>query len=1461
MREILRLTLLGTPQIMLGNQRLTGFATQKAQALLFYLAVTTPIGATQAALHSRETLAALLWGEMTDGQARQNLRTVLPDLRRLVGDHVRVERQTIAFDPTSVHWLDVAVLRQGLTTGRSPLDLTMQQAAIELYQGEFLHGFYVRNAPTFEAWVLAQREQLHALVVNALAGLVNEYTQRGDAPAALAANHRLLGLEPWSEPAHRQQMALLAQTGERSAALAQYELCQRILATEFSIEPLAETKALYEQIRAGASRRQENAVAPAPPAAQRSKFKNQNQAEQTDAELRLQTSGLPPQVTGHNLPPRTKLYGRQLELARLQKWVDEDGCQMVGIFGIGGQGKTALAAAFAHTLTALTPQAEQGVFPSSPEGEQRVRFQRIIWQSLVNAPPLAEVMQEWFYVLSNQTVTSLPTSLDQQCSQLLGYLDRQRCLLVLDNLESILQGEGRGGYYRPGYEAYGQLFRCLVEGNHQSCLLLTSRERPQDFTHLEEDTPTVRFLTLAGLPSDAGQAKLKARGVVGAPQDLAALVQQYSGNPLALKLVAETVQSLFAGDIAAFLQAQTFVFDDIRDVLDQQFARLTPLERELMVWLAIVREPVSYTTLRNLLAHPPAPRVVLEAVRSLQRRLLLETYEEGFGLQNVVLEYITDRLIENIVRELEDDKAQPLRVEARRKEQVTADKTEAAIGEPTARHTQPSYLNRYALVLAQAKDYVRASQTRLLLQPIGQHLLTHRGERGAEQQLQSVLTHLHTAPVPGYAAANLLHLLVQLGMDLRGYDFSRLAVWRAYLRGVALAQVNFTEADLTGTIFTEPLGRIFALAFSPDGQYLAAGSREGTIHLWRAADQHLVQVLHAHHNSICGLAFYQRPSATGETQLWLASASEDETVGLWQVSGGAEQRWHGQQLHGHQGCVISVSFSADGQYLASVDMAGVVLVGEVVTGRLIQRFSAYPPVFRAVAFSPDGQMLAIGSSDGLVRLWPVMRGTPNSGPDELSPLPPSLVLAGHEERMASVAFHPDGQMLVSGDRAGRICLWSLPQGLLQQRWETAHGIVYALAFSPDGQILASSHGHYAVCLWELREPAGRGQLRHTLVGHTHNIWSLAFHPRPEGTRHILTSSGADQMVRLWDVQTGQALNTLRGHQYALSDAALSSDGQLLAGVGNDQMIHLWSLQGSHSATTHRALSGHRGLLHTVALSADGQTLASAGRDPAIYIWDVANGQLCQTLYGHTRDIYRVAFHPNQDWLASASADGTVRLWDWRSGQLLVTLASGATMVYAVAFSPDGRTLASAGVGHTIRFWDMTQPHHPELVTERKIVQDVSELEIVTVAFSRDGDRLACGSTNLVHLWDQHGGEPVQLHRHSGWVMALAFSPDGTTLASASEDRTIALWDVVNGTLRRVLTGHTEGVYNVVFSPNGATLLSASADGTIKFWDSQTGECVNTLRIEGPYAGMKITGVTGVTAAQKAALKALGAVET
>jgi len=1062
-------------------------------------------------------------------------------------------------------------------------------------------------------------------------------------------------------------------------------------------------------------------------------------------------------------------------------------------------------------------------------------------------------LREWVYWLSDQTVTSLSTSLDQQFRQLLDYLRRQRCLLILDNLESILQIDEHSGHFRPGFEGYEQLLRHLVEGEHRSCLLLTSRERPQAWTYWEEDHPSVRSLALTGLPAEAGRQLLQGRGLVDNPMGLGALVQHYSGNPLALKLAAETVQEIFDGDIAAFLQAETLVFDDIRHVLDQQFARLLPLECELLLWLAVLREPVPFNALRNLLAQPPTPRPVLEAVRSLQRRSLIEKFDDGFGLQNVVLEYATALLIENITRELLNDWLT----------RGQDDKMTTAPDHPVIL----SYLNHHALILAQAKEYVRANQTRLLLQPVAERLVAQLGRTGAEQQLQRLLVYLRTTPpLPGYAAANLLHLLLHLGVDLRGYDFSQLYLRQAHLRGVSLPQTNFSDAQLIESVFSEPFGLVYTAVFSPDGTYVAAGTSEGAIYLWRTADQQLAHVIQAHQLAVKQLSFAQRTETEGESHLLLASASDDKSVGFWSLTEQEVVRRHVQLAHAQQEPLIAVGLRPDGQRVTSVDIDGHVFVwdvGDHQDAQLVRHFATAFTRFRLVGFSGDGQTVAIGHRDGAVRLWQAATGEA------------SLLLLGNTGLIFALALSRDGQMLVTGSREGHLSLWRLPTGELHEVMglrphcviETQAGAVHVLAFSPDGKFLASGHEDLAIRLWSI-DAQGRLYLQRTLMGHTQTIWSVAFGPSPAAqpvvrpethwvgnhnpTRQLLVTGSSDQTVRVWDAETGHTLYMLRGQPRVLAAHTIGQrplaqptsqpiiphdPGWWLAAAGYDGLIHLWQGQGHQTDGTHRVLHGARGPLYAVAISPDGRSVAGGGYDRTIYLWDGASGQLRQTFHGHTNRVYALVFHPDGKRLVSGSGDGTVRLWllpepavshnHIAAGlvidQPIEVLQADLDVVHDLTFSPDGRLLARGGSDRLLRLWDMTQPHYPELVEARKLVQDESEEDIFAIAFSPDGSKVACSGNHLIHIVDlASDAAPLILRQHTNWIFSVAFSLDGATLASSGADCTVCLWDIsaarnTGAALRAILRGHTETVYKIAFTPDGTAVVSSSFDGTIKFW--------------------------------------------
>ena len=239
----------------------------------------------------------------------------------------------------------------------------------------------------------------------------------------------------------------------------------------------------------------------------------------------------------------------------------------------------------------------------------------------------------------------------------MNYLRQKRCLMVLDNAESILQAGEKVGHYREGYEAYGQLLQRIGDSSHQSCLLLTSREKPRQFGPLEGETAPVRTLQLANIDTKAGQAILQDRGLTGSDESWATLLQPLLWQSASLKAGGRNGAGAFFGEITEFLQEESSIFGGVRDLLTQQFDRLSELEQELLIWLAIERQTVGPGQLQENIVRPISRRELLETLRNLRHRSLLEQVENGFTLQNVVLEFLTDYLIETVCQEIQSQKS------------------------------------------------------------------------------------------------------------------------------------------------------------------------------------------------------------------------------------------------------------------------------------------------------------------------------------------------------------------------------------------------------------------------------------------------------------------------------------------------------------------------------------------------------------------------------------------------------------------------------------------------------------------------------------------------------------------------------------------------------------------------------------------------------------------------------------
>jgi WD40 repeat protein/DNA-binding SARP family transcriptional activator len=1422
----LTLHLLGAPQLSLAGRPLT-IQRRKVLALLCYLAIRRE-------KHRRESLAALFWPESDQRKAHGSLRRSLSILNReLDGDWVDSDRETVWLRPEAEVWLDVTRFAQLVADGAAagPTGLEALTEAVNLYRDDFLSGFTLPDCPAFDEWQFFERESLRQSLAQALERLIALQRDRGEAEVAIPHARRWLALDPLHEPAHRCLMELYALTGQQAAALRQYQLCVETLDEELGLPPADETTALYEQIRLTPSR--QNGIVPAPAA--------------------------PPPPTSADgwrydwseAPTVEQVYGRETEAARLTGWLVDERCRLVSILGISGVGKTTLAAQVVRRLKT----------DNSPP------FARMLWRSLLNAPPLADLLPDILAFLARPQSPAIPDSLDKRLALLLDYLKRERCLLILDNLESIIEAGEQGGRYRPGYEDYGQLLQYVGQHEHGSGLLLTSREQPQEVGRLARDTSQVRSLELGGLTTPAGQTLLHRQGVTGAATLETTLIERYSGHPLALKLVAETIAELYLGDVAAFLAEETLIFDDIRAVLDQQFARLSPLEQEILFWFAIEHEPLSPQALWENLVQPDSRRVYLEALRALERRSLLEKSGQGLTLQNVVTEYLTERLIDQVCQAIESG--------------------------------QIEGFNRHALIKAQAKAYVRQSQIRLILQPIAERLVRRLGQTGLETTLAGMRDAIRAERglAKGYAGGNMLNLLLHVGSNLSGADFSAMAVWQAHLQGMTTPNINFRQADLTGSTFTNIFGNVYAVAISPDGLLLAAGTTDGRIWVWRSADGELLLTCEGHIGLIWALCF----SPDGQV---LASGGNQD-IRLWDPSTGQALAMLADPVYDS---ALALAISPDGQTLASGHFSQIINLWDVATaisvgtGQPHMTLQDHHNEVRALDFSPDGQLLASGSRDSTVCLWHAPTG------QKLATLRSQAV------GIWAVRFSPDGSLLASGGEDHRVQLWDIsallntsvtralstpnsallatadaldadrPLHILQGHTDW----VRALSFSPDGAILASGAEDQRIILWDLANVGklGAGQILQTLGGHTSKVTSLCFSP----TGDLLVSGGDDQTVRLWDIartNTGvlasiREIKTFQGYRNLFWSICFSPDGQTLAS-GDEQTVRLWQV-GNPTApdfgTLLKTLKGHTNAVRSVCFSPDGRLLASASMDQTIRLWDARTGQLLKILPEHTSDVFALSFSPDSTLLASGSDDQTVRVWDIASALGLQTNQNVKTWsyqapgaVHSVCFSPNGTTLASSSSNGTIQLFDVTdlKSRNSDQLPQPFWNQPIL---VGTVSFSLDGAALLGNCHDgTIRFWQVATGEHFKtLRGHTGPVLSIALSPDGRQLASGGVDQTLRLWDLTSSTSPsgdagsgsnqslKIFSGHTGVVGRVAFSPPGQLLASSSADETIRLWDIETGQCLKTLRADRPYEGMNISGVTGLSEAQKASLKALGAVE-
>jgi DNA-binding SARP family transcriptional activator len=379
---MLELNLIGVPEVVLDGEALT-FARRGSVGLLAYLVLS-------GRAHAREALATLLAGDSSEDQARKYLSNVLVDLRQTLGGYIVATRQTVVFERNLPHRVDVTEFQSRLADCLDGESLAELQAAAGLYRDEFLAGLALVGAPDFEAWVHGQREELRGQYVQVLQAQVQLSLRQAAWNAGIAPARRLLAQEPWLEEGHRNLMLMLARSGQRQAAIAQYQACRRVLSEELGVEPLPATTALFNRLRAAIT----------PPT--------------------------------HNLPPvGAPFVGRTTQLQQLVVLLSDAESRLLTIAGLGGSGKTRLANEVARAYATPETLPPEQPFPDG-----------IVFVSYADTPPCTDPAEATRTIESGLIAAlGLPAPPVADAQQVLvTYLKDSAMLLVLDNLEHLQAG-------------------------------------------------------------------------------------------------------------------------------------------------------------------------------------------------------------------------------------------------------------------------------------------------------------------------------------------------------------------------------------------------------------------------------------------------------------------------------------------------------------------------------------------------------------------------------------------------------------------------------------------------------------------------------------------------------------------------------------------------------------------------------------------------------------------------------------------------------------------------------------------------------------------------------------------------------------------------------------------------------------------------------------------------------------
>ncbi len=567
----------------------------------------------------------------------------------------------------------------------------------------------------------------------------------------------------------------------------------------------------------------------------------------------------------------------------------------------------------------------------------------------------------------------------------------------------------------------------------------------------------------------------------------------------------------------------------------------------------------------------------------------------------------------------------------------------------------------------------------------------------------------------------------------------------------------------------------------------------------------------------------------------------NNAASAWQHLNECQERFRGWEYHylnhltarnfetfeGHTGTGrgSAVVFSPDGSQIVSASTDGVLKRWDAITRELASTVTLKEFDFDQVdsmAFRSDcSHVVAVGFTrdSSQVKVWNTSTGEPTV-----------TINPGFRTNIYAVAFSPDGSRVVAGIKPkpgeSRLALWDSRTG--EEMWSTESGLIFAVAFSPDGSRIVSGHmPDGTLTVWDM----STGKATLTLRGHTAGVNAVAF--SPDGSK--IVSGSNDETLIVWDAGTGKQLLRLNGHNHAVLAAAFSPDGSRIVSGSQDKTLKLWD---ASTGTEMQTLKGPKDAPFIVDFNPDGSRVVSAS-GTTIQLWNPSAKPKSLTFYAHQNvGPNYVVFNPEGTRIVTFGGnDVHVKVWDSTTGGRTLTFGDwkGPRYKSPIALSPDGRLIVAQTKDGRLTLLDAA-------TGEETLTLEGHTGRVAAVAFSYDGTRIVSADSNWattdsgnkwivgeIKLWDVDTGNVTwTANGHAEAVTAIAFSPDGSRILSGSDDKTLKVWDASTGQEMLTLEGHTKSIRDAAYSPNGSRIVSGSSDATLRIWDGTTGDPIAVL---------------------------------